>query len=148
MALKKGSIDKRIVFHFGKNISLGRRIKLREYILYKIKIYKFKLEYLSVVFCSDDYLLGINKEFLNHDYFTDIITFDLSDEKRVINAELYISVDRIKENAQMNHCSVKEEIHRVIFHGVLHLLGFKDKTDIEAKKMRVAEKSWLRDYFK
>ena len=98
-----------------------------------------EIESLSYVFCDDEYLLGINKTHLNHDYYTDIITFDLSENADVLNAELYISVTRIHENAQENHSTFADELHRVMIHGVLHLLGFGDKSEEEAKEMRLRE---------
>ncbi len=102
-----------------------------------------EIESLSYVFCDDEYLLGINKTHLNHDYYTDIITFDLSENADVLNAELYISVPRIRENAQENHSTFADELHRVMIHGVLHLLGFGDKSEEEAKEMRLRENKAL-----
>lgn len=93
---------------------------------------------ISYVFCSDEYLLSVNKEHLNHDYYTDIITFDYC-ENKLISGDLFISIDRIKENAKQYNTSNKNELHRVMAHGVLHLLGFKDKTVKDAKKMREME---------
>jgi rRNA maturation RNase YbeY len=90
--------------------------------------------------------LEINKKHLNHDFYTDIITFDLSETKS-IQGEIYISTDRVKDNANTFHTSFKEEIHRVIFHGVLHLCGLKDKTNKEQQQMRIAEQNALKLYF-
>ncbi len=83
---------------------------------------------LQYIFCSDAYLLDINREYLQHDFFTDIITFDLSEKGQPINAEIYISVERVRDNAANYNSSFRKEIHRVIFHGVLHLCGYKDKS--------------------
>src|SRR5687768_8407247 len=83
---------------------------------------------LSFIFCTDTYLLGLNKQFLDHDTFTDIVTFDLSESKQELTAEIYISIERIIENALKFSTSYNHELHRVIFHGVLHLCGFKDKS--------------------
>ncbi len=106
---------------------------------------------LSIVFCSDEYLLGINRQFLNHDYYTDIITFPLTSTPQLLEAEIYISVDRVKENSlQFSKTTTAEsftqELHRVIFHGVLHLLGYGDKSPTQKKAMRAAEDKWLRLY--
>ncbi len=98
---------------------------------------------ISYVFCSDEYLLEINKQHLQHDYYTDIITFDLSEDKGMLFAELYLSIDRIRENATENHVSFADELHRVMIHGVLHLLGQGDKTETEAKQMRQLEEAAL-----
>ena len=81
---------------------------------------------MSYIFCSDKYLLEINQQFLKHDYYTDIITFDLSETPKQVIAEVYISVDRVKDNARALGVSVKKELHRVIFHGALHLLVFHE----------------------
>jgi probable rRNA maturation factor len=91
--------------------------------------------------------LQVNRDFLRHDYYTDIITFDLSDGPQApISGEIYISVDRVRDNAQRLGTTVKEELHRVIFHGALHLCGYKDKKPADAKAMRAAEDRWLSVY--
>ena len=88
--------------------------------------------------CSDEHLLNINKEFLNHDTYTDIITFDYS-EKKAISGEIFISVDRVRENARKFKQPFPEELRRIIIHGVLHLCGYKDKTAKDKKVMRSKE---------
>ena len=93
---------------------------------------------LNVIFCSDEHLKEINIKYLNHDYYTDIITFDYS-EKTLINGDLFISTDRIKENSSKNKVKFIVELYRVIIHGVLHLCGFNDKTSAEKKKIREKE---------
>jgi probable rRNA maturation factor len=91
--------------------------------------------------------LDINKEFLNHDYFTDIITFDLTPKKqKVADAEIYISIDRVKENANSNAVSVSIELNRVIFHGILHLCGYGDKTPASKKIMTKMEDLCLKRF--
>ncbi len=97
---------------------------------------------ITVVFCSDDYLLKMNEQYLNHDYYTDIITFDYT-ENSVIAGDLFISVDRVRENAQKFNTHFVNELFRVVFHGVLHLAGYKDKTDDEQKLMRKKEDFYL-----
>jgi len=91
------------------------------------------------VFTDDMYLHSINRDFLKHDTFTDIITFNSSAEKDIISGEIYISVDRVKDNAQMHHQDFKLEFARVMVHGVLHLIGFRDKTSEEKAIMRTQE---------
>ena len=103
---------------------------------------------LSYIFCSDNYLLEINREFLHHDFYTDIITFDLSSDKATLTGEIYISIDRVKENAKSLGTLYHEELHRVIFHGALHLCGFKDKTKLQKEIMRHKEDKNLQAYFK
>jgi rRNA maturation RNase YbeY len=95
------------------------------------------------VFCSDDYLLEVNRRFLEHDYYTDIITFDLNGEDGV-DAEIYISIDRVKENAREFGEPRTRELLRVIFHGALHLCGYGDKTKSEITLMREKESEYLR----
>jgi probable rRNA maturation factor len=104
---------------------------------------KKTLDTLQYVFCSDDYLLQINNQFLKHDFYTDIITFDLSETKATIG-EIYISVDRVKENAVTQKTSFQQEMERVIFHGALHLCGYKDKTKSQITTMRQQEAQYLR----
>jgi len=90
---------------------------------------------LSLVFCSDEYILKVNQKYLDHDYFTDIITFDYCSGSQ-ISGDLIISLDTVLSNSQKFNSSYDTELHRVIIHGVLHLLGYQDKTDSDAKEMR------------
>lgn len=98
---------------------------------------------ISVIFCSDDYLLSLNKKHLNHDYFTDIITFSFNEEG-IISGDLFISVDRTTENAEKNRASFSNEVARLVIHGMLHLCGFNDKLEEEAKTMRIKEEEYLK----
>lgn len=97
---------------------------------------------ISIILTSDDYLLTINQEYLQHDYYTDIITFDYSEED-VINGDLFISIERVKENALTNAVSFENELNRVVVHGYLHLCGYKDKSESEEKSMRKKENQML-----
>ena len=106
-----------------------------------------KLESLNYVFCTDEELLAINNQFLSHDFYTDIITFDLSETKGMKIGEIYISIDRVRENASIHNTSFKLELHRVIFHGVLHLCGYKDKSKEQKRLMRKMEALHLNTYF-
>jgi probable rRNA maturation factor len=138
-----------IHFHFPlKSFSLLKRSSLKSFIKGVFKKEKKKLDGLQYIFCSDRYLLSINEQFLAHDFYTDIITFDLSENGQAINAEIYISVERVKDNAKNFNASFKTELHRVMFHGVLHLCGYKDKTKQEKKIMREKEDKYLALYFK
>ncbi|MBS1773287.1 MAG: rRNA maturation RNase YbeY [Bacteroidetes bacterium] len=103
---------------------------------------------LTYIFCNDEYLLQINQQFLNHDTFTDIITFNLSEAANELVGEIYISTERVKENASKFDTTYNEELHRVIFHGALHLCGFKDKTKTDKETMRKQEDACLKQYFK
>ena len=99
-------------------------------------------ENIVIVFCSDSFLLDLNKKHLNHDYFTDIITFSYTTLDR-ISGDLFISVDRVKENALKEGVSFERELERVVYHGVLHLCGYNDKTPEEIKEMRSKENYYL-----
>ncbi len=127
-----------------KNMTLGNRVALKSFLEKQLKKEGLAIECLQYVFCSDKYLLNINKQFLNHDYYTDIISFDLSETKGQLIGDIYISVDRVKENAKSLKTSQGNELLRVIFHGALHFCGYKDKKPADAKLMRSMEDKWLR----
>ncbi|MEI9958302.1 MAG: rRNA maturation RNase YbeY [Ferruginibacter sp.] len=133
---------------FLENISLINRSALKEFIIKLFKAKGKKLDSMTYIFCSDEYLLDINKANLKHDYYTDIITFNLSPDPNIITGEVYISIDRVRDNATELKVSLKEELHRVIFHGVLHLCGHKDKSAKDTKEMRAAEDRLLAKYLK
>lgn len=130
------------------NATLANRVALKSFIEKRVKKEGYTIDSLTYVFCSDKYLLKINKDFLSHDYYTDIISFDLSEVPGRLIGEVYISVDRVKDNAKTHGTSLKEELHRVIFHGALHFCGYKDKKPTDAKKMRQMEDAWLSAYMK
>jgi probable rRNA maturation factor len=133
---------------FLKKTTLLNRTALKRYISLLFKKEGQRLTNLNIIFCSDDYLLEINKNHLQHNYFTDIITFNLTPPNQLkIEAELYISVDRVKDNARQLGQTYKKELHRVIFHGCLHLCGYKDKNSVQIKAMRAAEEKHLSKYF-
>ena len=113
-----------------------------EKISYIIDNEGFVKENIVVVFCSDSFLLDLNKKHLNHDYFTDIITFSYTTLDR-ISGDLFISVDRVKENALKEGVFFERELERVVYHGVLHLCGYNDKTPEEIKEMRSKENYYL-----
>jgi probable rRNA maturation factor len=129
-------------------VSLGKRAGLKGFIHTLFKKEKRKLQTLNIIFCSDEYLLQINRSYLSHNYYTDIITFYYSEPGQPIEAELYISVDRVAENAQKLAVTKKEELHRVVFHGCLHLCGYGDKSSQQIKKMREREGYYLRLYLR
>ncbi|PKP08572.1 MAG: rRNA maturation RNase YbeY [Bacteroidetes bacterium HGW-Bacteroidetes-4] len=101
---------------------------------------------IAIIFCSDAYLLSMNKQYLNHDYFTDIITFDYS-EGSMVSGDLFISIDTVNHNAKKFGVTFEQELLRVVIHGVLHLLGFNDKTNEEQKIMRENEERSLKIYY-
>lgn len=98
---------------------------------------------INFIFCDDDFIYEINKQYLDHDTFTDIITFDYSEDFGNISGDIYISVDRVKENAGQFKVSFLEELARVVAHGILHIIGYKDKSSEEARIMRGKENDYL-----
>jgi probable rRNA maturation factor len=116
---------------------------VRKWITDTIVAEGFKLAELTYVFCSDEYLLQINQQYLDHDTYTDIITFDNSEEHSTIAGDIFISIERIKENAAKFAVTETQELHRVIIHGALHLLGYKDKSVSDKKKMTLKEDHYL-----
>ncbi len=105
-------------------------------------LHAFELGDVSLIFCSDKYLLEMNRKHLSHDYYTDIITFDYS-VNEIVSGDLFISVDRVQENAKEREIVFREELNRVVVHGVLHLMGFRDKSNSEAIQMRKLENEAL-----
>lgn len=105
------------------------------------------IETLSFILCSDTYLLDINRRFLDHDYFTDIITFDNSDTPGTLEGDVFISIDRVLDNATSFNSTFHEELFRVIIHGLLHLIGFDDKSSSSQTLMREMENKYLHLYF-
>ena len=133
-------------FNADSTYVLRGKTALKTYVSTKVKKETKKDIVLTYVFCSDKYLLDINKRFLQHDYYTDIITFPLSESKEVIEGEIYISIDRVRDNAKSLGVPFMEELHRVLFHGVLHLIGYKDKTKAQEAEMRKMEDRWLKGF--
>ncbi len=136
----------KVKLFFPKKTRLANRTRLKSFIE---KIFKKEgkiLGGLNYVFCSDGELLKINRTYLKHDYYTDIITFDLSESKSK-EGEIYISVDRVRDNARKLGATFKSELHRVIFHGALHLCGYKDKDKKDRIQMREKEDYYLNQYF-
>jgi len=116
--------------------------RIREWIVKVIEDNNFIPGIINYIFCSDEYLLKINRKHLNHDFYTDIVTFDYVQANQ-INSDMFISIDRVKDNAVNNSKSFYEEFHRVVIHGILHLFGYNDKTDEEKKQMRFLEDKYL-----
>ncbi|MBD1397429.1 rRNA maturation RNase YbeY [Pontibacter sp. JH31] len=137
-------MDQQIEF-FSEDIdfSLSNPDQISDWIAQIIEQRDQELVNLTYIFCSDDYLHSINVEYLDHDTLTDIITFDNADEEGTIEGDIFISIDRVRDNAATHSTSFEDELHRVIIHGVLHLLGFKDKTPEQEATMRKLEDSSL-----
>jgi len=127
------------------NFALKKKRKLKAWIIEIAHTESYQVKEINYVFCSDKYLLEINRTFLQHDYFTDIITFNNSENKKELEGELYISIARVKENAQTLQIPFEEELSRVMIHGIFHLIGYKDKTKQQKEIMRAKENSALAD---
>ncbi|HEX4957554.1 MAG TPA: rRNA maturation RNase YbeY [Lacibacter sp.] len=141
-------MSNRIRFFFNDvQINLRDRTILKLFLASLFKREKHSIDFLNIIFCTDERLLQINSDFLKHHYYTDIITFHYASADQPIQAELYISVDRVRENANSLGVTLYSELHRVIFHGSLHLCGYGDKTSQQIKKMREREDYYLRLYF-
>ena len=135
-------------FNNGLNPPLRNRNRLKKFLINLFKNENRVLDSINYIFCTDRFLLNANRNYLNHNYYTDIITFNLSNENdERINADVYISLQRVKENAKSLNTSLKSELHRVIFHGALHLCGFKDNTEKRKSIMRSKEDLYLSQYF-
>lgn len=136
-----------IAFHQQNTHSkLSNRKTLKLFIQKLFKQEKMNLEQLDYIFCTDEFLLQMNQQYLKHNYFTDIITFNLSENTKAIVGEIYISIDRVKENAIQFNTSYVQELHRVLFHGALHLCGYKDKSKKDQVLMRQKENFYLHQY--
>ncbi|WP_293312207.1 rRNA maturation RNase YbeY [Pedobacter sp. UBA5917] len=114
-------------FNESVSYNLPQKLKIKKWIKASIEKEDYKLQELNFIFCSDEYLLGINQQYLNHDTYTDIITFDNSEEEKQIVSDIFISIERVKENAKIFKTSEFDEVCRIMMHGTLHLLGYKDK---------------------
>ena len=127
----------------GLKFTLKQKLLLKKWIKRVVEEqYQLKVGDLSYLFCGDEKILEVNKQYLQHDYYTDIITFDYCEGGKV-SGDMYISVETVASNAEQFNELYIRELHRVIIHGVLHLCGLKDKSDADAKKMRAAEERAL-----
>ncbi len=126
------------------SFNLPNKLFLKKWIAEVIELENKKRGEINYIFCNDNYLLQINKQYLKHDTLTDIITFDYTqDNKGLISGDIFISIDRVKENSKVLQIPFSKEIHRVMIHGVLHLLGYKDKSKAEKALMRQREDNSL-----
>jgi probable rRNA maturation factor len=126
------------------NIKIKNKLAIKNWLKSTVELEKKKLGELNYIFCSDEYLLEMNVSYLNHDTLTDIITFDNSETEGLIVGDIFISIDRVQENATTFEVEFTDELHRVMVHGALHLLGYKDKKKAEKEKMREKENYYLK----
>lgn len=137
----------KVFFHTAdKSLKQKNKKQLKTFIERLFKNEKMDLERIDYIFCSDNYLLQLNISALNHDYYTDILTFPLSKPDQPIKAEVYISLDRVKENAKTFNEKVENETLRVIFHGALHLCGYNDHSELEKREIRNKENYYISSY--
>ncbi|MCX6274447.1 MAG: rRNA maturation RNase YbeY [Bacteroidetes bacterium] len=139
-------MNKKSPIHFFKedvSFRLLKQEELKKWILLAFKKNETTVIDINFIFCSDKYLLKLNKEYLGHNYFTDIITFDNSKENGIVEADIFISSERVMANAKKFKTGFRDELHRVMIHGALHLMGYDDKTAKAEKAMRQAEEYWL-----
>jgi probable rRNA maturation factor len=137
-----------IHFHYlTKRFHFPNRTQLKSFLQKLAKREGYAIDTINYIFCDDEYLLSINQQYLNHDTYTDIITFQLNPKGEDLLSDVYISVERVKENAQLHNTSFTQELHRVVFHGLLHLCGYKDKTKKDQEEMRKQENRCLNNYF-
>ena len=132
-----------INYNYLIDFKLVEENKYNSWITVVCKTEGYSIEELNYIFCDDDYLLKINQDYLQHDYLTDIITFDYVSGKKV-SGDLYISIDRVKENAKDFNVTFENELKRVMVHGVLHLMGYSDKTETAIAEMRTKEEEKIK----
>lgn len=138
--------DKMSGIHFFEEdikFNLLHKSKIRKWISEVITQHQFELAEINYIFCSDQYLHSINLQYLSHDTFTDIITFDQSEKNEELQADIFISIERVRENAAALNIPFEHELNRVMIHGVLHLIGYGDKTPADKSKMREKEDTYL-----
>lgn len=136
-----------IHYHFADiRFYFPKRTRTKEQIAGLVKTEGKQIEEINYIFCSDAYLLTLNQDYLQHDTLTDIITFHYHQPLHPVHADIYISIERVRENAKSFGVSFQHELHRVLFHGALHLCGYKDKTKKEAELMRSKEEAYLNLY--
>ncbi len=134
-----------MIRYFTEDITfqLKDKRKVSKWVKETVESESFKLGDINYIFCSDEYLLNVNKQYLNHNYYTDIITFDNTEDENKISGDIFVSIDRVKENAMNHNFEFDEELRRVLIHGILHLCGYKDKTSKQKKEMRNKENFYL-----
>ncbi|SEJ06908.1 rRNA maturation RNase YbeY [Cyclobacterium xiamenense] len=133
-------------FEEGINAKLKQRRQIKQWVKEIAAEKGFRIHSLNYVFCSDDYLYDINRAYLKHDTYTDIITFDQSEQEGTLEGDVFISVDRVSDNANKQAEPYGTELLRVIVHGLLHLCGYKDKTAADKQRMRTEEDKALARY--
>lgn len=132
-----------LFFSEGIGFILRRKKKLRSWIHASIGLENKAVGSINFIFCSDDYLYNLNQKYLSHDTFTDVITFDYTENSTQLSGDIFISIERVNENAKQFGFPFVKELHRVMIHGILHLAGYQDKTPGDTKEMRAKEDYYL-----
>ena len=133
-----------IIFHeLNIKSNLLKRRSLKKFLISLFHSESFQVKRIDIILCTDEYLLSLNKDHLNHDYYTDTLSFLLSNPDELLIGEVYISIPRIRENAKQYNCSFQEELIRVIIHGCLHLCGYKDHPKSQSFKMEAVQEKYL-----
>ncbi len=130
-------------FTEGIQFNLPQKKRIKQWLIATAHSEHFQIETLNYIFCSDDYLFNLNQQYLNHDTFTDIITFQHDSEKGFLGGDIYISIERVLHNSKEYQATFTRELYRVMIHGLLHLCGYKDKTNAAKKLMRSKEDYYL-----
>ena len=138
-------IDRSNIHFFSEDVSfsIAKPNQYKKWVFKIASYHKTEIKALNYIFCSDSYLLQVNKEYLEHDYYTDIISFPYSEFPDPLEGDIFISIDRVKENALDNQIAFEDELLRVMAHGVLHFLGFQDKSEKESHLMRKKEEEMI-----
>ena len=130
-------------FYEDTAFELAHKEVITSWIIHTITEENHQLSEINYIFCSDEYLHQINVDYLQHDYYTDIITFDNSEDERTVESDIFVSVERVQDNARDQGIPFEQELRRVVIHGVLHLVGYNDKTDEQQMQMREKENAYL-----
>jgi probable rRNA maturation factor len=138
-------VEKKAIYFFNEGVSyvLCNKKNIRKWIISALALEKYVPTNINYIFCSDQYLNTTNVTYLKHDTYTDIITFDTSDNEDEISGDIFISIDRVKDNARIFNVPFESELKRVMIHGILHLIGYKDKSKKEKELMRAKEDYYL-----
>ncbi|MEP3390023.1 MAG: rRNA maturation RNase YbeY [Reichenbachiella sp.] len=130
-------------FYEDTAFELAHKEIISSWIAHTITSEDHELSEINYIFCSDEYLHQINVDYLQHDYYTDIITFDNSEEEGIVESDIFVSIERVQDNAQDQGIPFEQELRRVLIHGILHLVGYNDKTESEQTLMREKENAYL-----
>ena len=144
--MQKAELKKLRFFYLDQAFHFPARSRLKHFLLELFKSEGLSVEAVNYIFCSDRFLLDINQSHLHHNTLTDIITFQYSPPGEAVLSDIYISIERVKENAEIFQVGFLDELYRVMFHGALHLCGYKDKSKNDIRRMRAAEDKYLTKY--